>query len=117
MAIKENISSSALKTGIGNLISRFSGLLRDYLFAYSFGTRGIISAFLTALAFPNLSRRVFGEGALTASFLPLLSDKIEDNEEATSFASNILSIATLLTSTLTIISIAICLVLVFLSLK
>ncbi|MCH2207422.1 MAG: murein biosynthesis integral membrane protein MurJ [Lentisphaerales bacterium] len=115
MAIKENISSSALKTGIGNLISRFSGLLRDYLFAYSFGTSGIISAFLTALAFPNLSRRVFGEGALTASFLPLLSDKIEDNEEATSFASNILSIATLLTSTLTIISIAICLVLVFLA--
>ena len=115
MAKKENISSSAIKTGIGNLISRFSGLLRDYLFAYFFGTSSIISAFLTALAFPNLSRRVFGEGALTASFLPLLSDKIDNNKKATSFASNILSIATILTTGLTLLSIVICLILVFLA--
>ena len=108
---EENISSSAIKTSIGNLISRLSGLIRDILFARYFGTNANISAFLTALTFPNLARRVFGEGALTASFIPLLSDKIENQEEAEKFASNILSIATIMTVFLTLISIIICIAL------
>ena len=115
MSDKENISSSALKTAAGNFLSRLSGLLRDILFAGYFGTGGTISAFLTALTFPNLARRIFGEGALTASFIPLLSDKINDNNQARSFASNILSIATVLTSILTVISIFICVIIIFFS--
>ena len=113
MSKKDNISSSAIKTALGNFLSRLSGLVRDVLFASYFGTSGTISAFLTALTFPNLARRVFGEGALTASFIPLLSDQIDDNKKATSFASNILSIATVLTTLLTIISIIICIGLIF----
>lgn len=113
MSDKENISSSALKTAAGNFLSRLSGLLRDILFAGCFGTSGTISALLTALTFPNLARRIFGEGALTASFIPLLSDKIDDDTQASSFSSNILSIATIMTTALTLLSMMVCLILVF----
>ena len=112
---KENVSSSAIKTGLGNFVSRLSGLLRDILFAQYFGTNANISAFLTALTFPNLSRRIFGEGALTASFIPLLSDKLDDKDEANSFASNILSITFLTTTALTVLAIVIAAGLAFFS--
>jgi putative peptidoglycan lipid II flippase len=108
---EDNLSSSALKTSLGNFFSRLSGLFRDMMFAQYFGTGAAMSAFLTALTFPNLARRVFGEGALTASFIPLLSEKIDNKEEADTFSSNILSIATVLTTALTSIAILFCLVL------
>ena len=75
---EDSLSSSAVKTALGNFASRLSGLARDILFALFFGTSGAMSAFITALTIPNLSRRIFGEGALTASFIPLLSDKLKN---------------------------------------
>jgi putative peptidoglycan lipid II flippase len=108
---EDNLSSSAIKSGIGNLLSRISGFIRDVLLANYFGTGGIISAFLTAFTFPNMARRIFGEGALTASFIPMLSDALKnDKEDEWHFASVILSIATILTTVLSIIAIFICLI-------
>ena len=104
----DNLSSSAIKTAAGNFGSRMSGFLRDVLFANFFGTSGAMSAFLTALTFPNLSRRIFGEGALTASFIPLLSDKLKNEKDAWSFTSTILSITTVLTSVIALLGIIGC---------
>ena len=110
MSIKkeENLSSSALKSAIGNFASRMSGLLRDILFALFFGTSGAMSAFIVALTIPNLSRRIFGEGALTASFIPLLSDKLKNEKDTWAFASTILSITAVVTSFLGLIGIICC---------
>ena len=105
----DTLSSSAIKTGLGNLGSRITGLFRDILFASYFGTSGSMSAFLTALTLPNLSRRIFGEGALTASFIPLLSDKLKNEEDTWKFASLILSITVVLTTILALAGITICL--------
>ncbi len=52
------------------LLSRVSGLARDSLMASLFGTGWILDAFTIAFRVPNMFRRLFGEGALTAAFLP-----------------------------------------------
>jgi len=53
------------------LLSRGLGMLRDILIAYHFGTSVLASAFFVAFTIPNLFRRLFGEGALAASFIPV----------------------------------------------
>lgn len=52
------------------LVSRVTGLARDGLMASLFGTGWILDAFTIAFRVPNMFRRLFGEGALTAAFLP-----------------------------------------------
>ena len=110
---EDNLSSSALKSAIGNFASRLSGLVRDILFALFFGTSGAMSAFITALTIPNLSRRIFGEGALTASFIPLLSDRLKNEDDMWKFTSIILSVTVVLTSILAFAGIIICLIISF----
>jgi putative peptidoglycan lipid II flippase len=55
---------------LGTLSSRILGLIREVLMASTFGTTGIGSAFFVAFTIPNLFRRLFGEGALSAAFVP-----------------------------------------------
>jgi putative peptidoglycan lipid II flippase len=52
-------------------ISRIAGLVREQLMAYAFGTGLAKSAFVVAFTIPNLFRRLFGEGALSAAFIPV----------------------------------------------
>ena len=54
------------------LVSRFMGFLRDLVISYRMGASATpaADAFYTALAFPNLFRRIFGEGAFAAAFQP-----------------------------------------------
>ncbi|MCZ6675049.1 MAG: murein biosynthesis integral membrane protein MurJ [Verrucomicrobia bacterium] len=57
--------------------SRVLGLFRDILVFSIFGSSVLNSAFLLAFTFPNLFRRLLGEGALTAALLPLLTEEKE----------------------------------------
>ena len=57
--------------------SRVTGLIRDSGMAALFGNGPIMDAFTVAFRIPNLARRLFGEGALTAAFLPALVREIE----------------------------------------
>jgi len=52
------------------LASRVLGLIRDRILAGAFGGSLLLDAFLLAFALPNLFRNLFGEGALSAAFLP-----------------------------------------------
>jgi putative peptidoglycan lipid II flippase len=52
------------------LVSRISGMARDAVCSRVFGGSAIWSAFVTAFIVPNLFRRLFGEGALSAAFIP-----------------------------------------------
>lgn len=56
--------------GILTLASRVLGMVRDIGMATLFGNGVILDAFTVAFRIPNLARRLFGEGALTAAFLP-----------------------------------------------
>lgn len=53
------------------MLSRCLGLVRDMLMAGLFGTGVHMSAFVVAFTIPNLFRRLFGEGALSAAFVPV----------------------------------------------
>ena len=53
------------------LASRITGLARDAALARVLGAGPVADAFLFAFMVPNLFRRLFGEGALSAAFLPV----------------------------------------------
>ena len=59
------------------LLSRILGLVRDVGMAALFGNGVIMDAFTVAFRIPNLARRFFGEGALTAAFLPVFVGEME----------------------------------------
>src|SRR5579875_1042618 len=55
------------------MVSRVLGFLRDILIAAILGTGPVADAFFVALKLPNLFRRLFGEGAFNAAFVPEFS--------------------------------------------
>ncbi|MEM8915728.1 MAG: lipid II flippase MurJ, partial [Pseudomonadota bacterium] len=59
------------------LVSRIAGFARDILTASILGAGPIADAFFVALRLPNFFRRIFAEGAFSASFVPLYSEKSE----------------------------------------
>ena len=67
------------------VISRVTGLMRDQVSAAIFGGSVFNDAFITGFALPNLFRRLLGEGALTAAFIPTLQEELRDNGEAGAF--------------------------------
>src|ERR1035437_10429591 len=85
------------------ILSRIAGLLRDKVCSYFLGVDTQWSAFWMGLQFPNLFRRVFGEGALTAVFLPAYSNVLHKDgpEQANRLASATLSLLVLILSALT----------------
>ena len=64
------------------LLSRVFGLLRDIALATVFGASGGTDAFLVAFKIPNFMRRLFGEGAFSLAFVPVLSEYKETRDRA-----------------------------------
>src|SRR5580704_6797028 len=66
-------------TSLGTLASRVLGMVRDMATASLLGLsgNGVMDAFVIAFRIPNLFRRLFGEGALAASYLPVLSARLQ----------------------------------------
>ncbi len=86
------------------LVSRILGLIRDLVTVRVFGDTAIGSAFAAAFAIPNLFRRLFGEGALSAAFIPeytRLSD--DDPQRAHAFASLTIGLLALVTGVITLV--------------
>ena len=67
---------SARTVALCILSSRILGLVRDIVCANIFGTGLIWSVFVTAWTVPNMFRRLFGEGALAAAFVPVFTDTL-----------------------------------------
>ncbi len=63
------------------LLSRLLGLARDILCASVFGAGSVWDAFIVAFRIPNLFRRMFGEGALSLAFVPVVADYTENRSE------------------------------------
>jgi putative peptidoglycan lipid II flippase len=86
-------------TSLGTLVSRGLGLLRDMATAALLGMSkgGVADAFWFAFRIPNLFRQLFGEGALTASYLPVLTAQLEnDRQTARQLASVVVTLLALL---------------------
>ena len=66
-------SSGALAAA--TLTSRVLGMVREMAYAAFMGNTEVASAFIWAFQVPNLFRRLLGEGALTAAFIPIFKHK------------------------------------------
>ncbi len=73
---------NASLVAIGVLLSRLSGLVREVVFAGLLGTRLAADAFKAALQIPGLLQNILGEGALSASFVPVYADQVERRTRA-----------------------------------
>lgn len=62
-------------------LSRVFGMLRDMAYGNFFGANSLLDAWIIAFRIPNLSRRLFGEGAASASFIPVYSEVLHKNKE------------------------------------
>jgi putative peptidoglycan lipid II flippase len=93
---------AAALVAAGILVSRLAGLIRDRVFAQYFGTSDAADAFRTALRIPNFLQMLFGEGVLSASFIPVYAGLLgrEEREEAGRVAGAVFAILALLTSVL-----------------
>lgn len=91
---------SAFLVGAGILISRIVGLVRQRVFAHYFGTSAAGDAFSAAFRIPNFLQNIFGEGALSASFIPVYAKLLahDDEEEAAHVANAVLGILALVVS-------------------
>jgi putative peptidoglycan lipid II flippase len=92
----------AFLVGAGILLSRIVGLIRLRVFAYYFGNSAAKDAFDAAFRIPNFLQNVFGEGALSASFIPVYAGLLarDDEKEASRVASAVLTLLALVTSLL-----------------
>jgi putative peptidoglycan lipid II flippase len=96
---------AAFLVAAGILLSRISGLIREGIFAYFFGNSDAADAFRQALKIPNFLQNLFGEGVLSASFIPVYAGLLarhtgETEDEAGRVAGAVFAILALLTSVL-----------------
>ncbi len=94
---------SAGKLSLGTMLSRVLGVGRDMARAYLFGTGIAADAFTVAFRLPNMLRALFAEGALSAAFVPVLTEAMERGEEG-EWKRFVLNCASLLALTLMLVS-------------
>ncbi|MEK6795839.1 MAG: murein biosynthesis integral membrane protein MurJ [Spirochaetota bacterium] len=71
---KKAIVRSSAKMSVMTMISRIFGLVRDQLQAHFLGTTMLSDSFSVGFLIPNLLRRLFAEGSMTVSFVPVFTD-------------------------------------------
>jgi len=97
----------AVAVAAGILLSRLVGLVRDRVFAHYFGNSDAADAFRAAFRIPNILQNLFGEGVLSASFIPVYARlNAEDrHEEASRLAEAAFALLFLVTAILVAVGI------------
>src|SRR3954468_24048698 len=79
--IARNTAIFSILTGL----SRIAGLVREIVASSYFGTSGPFSAFTIAFQVPNLVRSLFADAALSAAFVPVFTELLEQRKRAEAF--------------------------------
>jgi putative peptidoglycan lipid II flippase len=97
LAATSSQRGGAFAVAAGILLSRIAGLVRERVFAHYLGNSDAAGAFKAALRIPNLLQNLFGEGVLSASFIPVYARLRAEGreEEAAHVASVVASLLTL----------------------
>jgi putative peptidoglycan lipid II flippase len=97
----------AFLVAAGIFLSRVAGLIRDRVFAHYFGNSDAADVFKAAFRIPNFLQNMFGEGVLSASFIPVYASLLarEDKEEARKTAGAVAALLTLSTSILVLLGV------------
>jgi putative peptidoglycan lipid II flippase len=80
-AVARNTAIFAIATGV----SRIAGLAREIVAASYFGTSGPASAFTIAFQVPNLVSNLFANAALSAAFVPVFTDLLQQGKRKEAF--------------------------------
>ena len=85
-------------------LSRVFGLVRDMVFSYFLGESGLMDAWVIAFRIPNLARRLFGEGAASASLIPVYSEQLQkDPQRAAKLANTVVTVIFVILAALVLI--------------
>jgi putative peptidoglycan lipid II flippase len=97
----------AFLVGAGIFLSRVAGLIRDRVFAHYFGNSDAADVFKAAFRIPNFLQNLFGEGVLSASFIPVYASLLarNDKEEARKTAGAVAALLALSTSLLVLLGV------------
>ncbi len=95
----------AFTVGMWTMASRILGFARDILIAAILGTGPVADAFFVALRLPNLFRRLFGEGAFNAAFVPSIASilHVEGMASAQGFAEEATAVMAFWLGSLTVL--------------
>ncbi len=77
---KKSILKKVAQFGAVTFLSRVLGILREILQVRFLGVGAISDAFIMAFKLPHFLRKIFAEGALSASFVPVFVRKTKDGE-------------------------------------
>jgi len=80
-ARRRSSGRSATLVGAGVVLSRLSGVAREAILGAFLGTRASADAFGAALRIPKLLQNLLGEGALSAAFIPVYAQVLEEGDE------------------------------------
>lgn len=112
----ENLSAPVAQAGAGRhaflvaagiFLSRIAGLVRERVIAHYFGITYVADALKAALRIPNTLQNLFGEGVLSASFIPVYARLVaqKDHDEAGKVAGAVFSLLALITSVLVLVGV------------
>src|ERR1041385_1983786 len=103
----ERTGRHAFMVAAGILISRIIGVIRQRVFAHYLGFSDAAGAFSAAFRIPNFLQNVFGEGALSASFIPVYANLMArgEKEEAARVADAVLTLLALATSVIVLVGV------------
>jgi putative peptidoglycan lipid II flippase len=80
----KSFTANAVLIGVLTFASRILGLARESIAAGAYGDNPIWAAFVFAFTIPNLFRKLFGEGALSAAFIPLYAQAVRQEKAGAS---------------------------------
>lgn len=104
MSEKRNIARAAGILGSATMLSRVMGMIRDMVVSRLFGAGLATDAFFAAFQIPNMLRRFFAEGALTAAFVPTFSSTLAQRgeEKARELANTCFTLLTIVMASVTL---------------
>jgi putative peptidoglycan lipid II flippase len=107
MSEKRSIARAAGILGSATMLSRIMGMVRDMVVSRLFGAGLATDAFFAAFQIPNMLRRFFAEGALTAAFVPTFSATLHQRgeQDARELANVCFTVLTIVMATLTLVGI------------
>src|SRR5579872_6354428 len=98
---------SAFLVAVGIFTSRVAGLVRQRVFSHYFGLTAPADAFMAAFRIPNVLNNMFGEGALSASFIPVYAALVArgEHKEADRVAGAVASLLALAVSAIVLVGV------------
>src|SRR5437588_2831861 len=101
------VGRSATLVAAGMFLSKIAGLVRERVFAHYFGNSDAADVFRAAIRIPNFLQNLFGEGVLSASFIPVYARlrAVGEEEEASDVADAVATLLALVTAVLVLLGV------------